>query len=379
MKAVWSSRRGFTLIELLLSIGIIAALAAIVIAAINPSRQLAQARNAQRRSDVRSLLDALQQYGIDNRSVVAAGVDMVLRMVGTATSGCAVLCLGTQGAATDIPPTGIGALWHLDESSGTIMDSSGNGRNSTVVSGVTYGVAGRFGTTLHFDGNDYVDFATVFPHDSDPKASINELTAEAWFRASAPPLTTGVIAWEGWGGSFVLQMNTAGGVGFVVKQTTAGGTNYDGAWHHIAGRYHRTENTLRLYVDGLLRGTNTGMSPSEYLSDPPTTHPPILGASSVWTGARQQFFIGDIDEVALYNRALSDAEILERYQRGEATADACLDLTPFLVNRYLPVVPADPRYGNSAKTYYAVTLGADNRVEVRACSAELGEDIVVTR
>lgn len=59
-------KRGFTLIELLLVIGIIAILAAVVIVAINPTKQLGDARNAQRRSDVKTILDAVYQYALDN-------------------------------------------------------------------------------------------------------------------------------------------------------------------------------------------------------------------------------------------------------------------------------------------------------------------------
>ncbi len=59
--------RGFTLIEILLVIGLIAILAAIVIIAINPARQFAQARNTQRFSDVNAILNAVHQNMIDNR------------------------------------------------------------------------------------------------------------------------------------------------------------------------------------------------------------------------------------------------------------------------------------------------------------------------
>jgi prepilin-type N-terminal cleavage/methylation domain-containing protein len=66
-KALKNSQKGFTLIEILVVVGIIAVLAAIVVIAINPARQFAQARNAQRASDVNAILNAIGQNIADNR------------------------------------------------------------------------------------------------------------------------------------------------------------------------------------------------------------------------------------------------------------------------------------------------------------------------
>ncbi|MFA5855435.1 MAG: prepilin-type N-terminal cleavage/methylation domain-containing protein [Candidatus Gracilibacteria bacterium] len=61
------SRKAFTLIEVLIVVVILAILASIVIFAVNPARQIAQANNAQRDNDVKAILDAVYQYTVDNR------------------------------------------------------------------------------------------------------------------------------------------------------------------------------------------------------------------------------------------------------------------------------------------------------------------------
>jgi prepilin-type N-terminal cleavage/methylation domain-containing protein len=64
-----ANRSGFTLIEILVVLGLIAILAAIVLVAINPARQFAQARDSQRRSNVTTILDAIGQNLADNKGV----------------------------------------------------------------------------------------------------------------------------------------------------------------------------------------------------------------------------------------------------------------------------------------------------------------------
>ena len=67
------TQSGFTLIEILVVIGLIAILAAIVIIAINPAKQFAQARNTTRESNVNTMLNAIGQRIAENKGVFNGG------------------------------------------------------------------------------------------------------------------------------------------------------------------------------------------------------------------------------------------------------------------------------------------------------------------
>lgn len=89
------NQKGFTLIEILIVIGIIAILATIVIIAINPARQFAQARNTQRVSNLNTILNAIGQNVADNKGVLGGGCP-------TLTSG--TIYTIENGAGTFVAP-----------------------------------------------------------------------------------------------------------------------------------------------------------------------------------------------------------------------------------------------------------------------------------
>ncbi len=87
-------KNGFTLIEVLLVVAIIGILAAIVIIAINPRKQLGDTNDAKRRADVTTILNGVYQYTIDNHGVIPSTITSTsTEICGTpaATSGQCVL------------------------------------------------------------------------------------------------------------------------------------------------------------------------------------------------------------------------------------------------------------------------------------------------
>ncbi len=97
------NQKGFTLLEILLVVAAIAILAGIVILAINPSKQLGDTRNVQRRADVNTILNAVYQYAIDNDGSLPSGIDAVTgssQVLGTATTGCDSTCSAATTVAS---------------------------------------------------------------------------------------------------------------------------------------------------------------------------------------------------------------------------------------------------------------------------------------
>ncbi len=110
------NKKAFTLLEILLVVAAIAILAGIVILAINPTKQLGDTRNSQRRIDVNTILNAVYQYAIDNNGTLPTAVTTTVKSVcktdAESTSTCADLSVLTTDAKylVSIPtdPSGAG-------------------------------------------------------------------------------------------------------------------------------------------------------------------------------------------------------------------------------------------------------------------------------
>lgn len=76
-----SQQKGFTLLEILLAVAALVILASIVILAINPGKQLADTRNAQRSADVNTIINAVYQYAIDNNGDLPPNIDNTAKVI----------------------------------------------------------------------------------------------------------------------------------------------------------------------------------------------------------------------------------------------------------------------------------------------------------
>lgn len=204
----------------------------------------------------------------------------------------------TVSNTTTPPPGGLVAAWSFNEGAGsTLTDGSGGGNTGTVV-GPTWTAAGKYGGALTFDGtNDYVTVPDAASLDLG-----SSMTLEAWVRPTAS---------SGW--RTVLLKETPTSLAYSLY--SASGTNrpsvwIDGtssvgsaalttsAWSHVAATYNGSR--LRVYVNGVLRADRAVTTPV-----PVSTGPLKIGGNAVWG----EWFAGQIDEVRMYDRVLTAAEI----------------------------------------------------------------------
>ena len=139
------AQAGFTLLEVLLVVAVISILAGIVILALNPSKQLADARNGQRRVDVNTILNASYQYAIDNNGSIPGTITATSTEICKTGGSCSGLIdlsvlTASEKYLVSIPfdPTGSsanGTGYYISKSSyGRVTVNAPSAENSATIS-----------------------------------------------------------------------------------------------------------------------------------------------------------------------------------------------------------------------------------------------------
>jgi glucose/arabinose dehydrogenase len=199
-------------------------------------------------------------------------------------------------------PQGLVAGYGFEEGSGSVTaDYSAHGNTGSLAGGAAWTAAGRFGRALTFNGSSSV----VSAADSPSLALAPGMTLQAWVRPTAAGGTRAVVVKEGSSGpAFALYAGTGNGGptgsalldGTVRTVATAQPLPLN-AWSHLALAYDGA--ALLLYVNG------TPVASTPATGSLPTSSGPLR----IGTTASGQAFAGQLDEVRVYDRGLSTAEI----------------------------------------------------------------------
>jgi hypothetical protein len=200
------------------------------------------------------------------------------------------------------------SYWTLDEGSGcTAADQAGD--DDLTLQGDTSWTTGQAGSALQFDGNG--DFAQT----SGPVVDTSgNFTVSAWVKLDR---TNGWLTALGQDGPvqstfFLQKTNDTNRFSF----STAGGRALSTfvpeaeRWYHLVGIRNAATQTHSLYVDGVKQSSFTQCLNPE--SDGPFT----VGRAR-FNGGNVDFWPGAVDQVHVWDRALSDAEVQELYESGK--------------------------------------------------------------
>ncbi|GMV00337.1 MAG: LamG domain-containing protein [Ignavibacteriota bacterium] len=212
------------------------------------------------------------------------------------------LLLITQLITLAQPTQGLIAYYPFN---GNANDLSGNGNNGATIGGCDW-VQGVTGQACSFDGNGYISVPNS-PSLQSPSTSLSIafwLYLDEWTNGWAPILAKSNTSSSY--GQYSLEINNNGTLNF----WTGNGGNYfthnliSDNWYHLAFTWDG--NQAKFYIDGSLRETLnfSGFITSDELPLEIGRHIP---------GSTNDYLIGKLDELVLYNRALTNQEIYQLY------------------------------------------------------------------
>ena len=229
-----------------------------------------------------------------------------------------ILVLQTIPAESQVVKDGLVSYWTFDTADvkgDTVKDVVG-GNDGTIV-GAPKQVAGKFGQAFKFSGKpDVIDVGSPADGSLD-FGDDKDFSMVAWIKVDKPPELDGaqstiVSKGDGGGNARILWKINTTKVSVTLSHIADGPTSHflgvkdvtDGKWHHVLFVADRSDAT-RLYIDG--KFDSEGDQSDEV--DITTASVMYIGASVRIGETTRRYFEGLIDELGIYDRALTDDEI----------------------------------------------------------------------
>ncbi|PIR03874.1 MAG: hypothetical protein COV59_04375 [Candidatus Magasanikbacteria bacterium CG11_big_fil_rev_8_21_14_0_20_39_34] len=215
-------------------------------------------------------------------------------------------------------------LYHMNDSSGDLVDSSSNGYTGTVT-GATLGATGILNTGVSFDGNDKI---TVSDSDALSLNTTGNLSVAFWVKTGSNVTSLQKILEKGgiasdanfewtvdiYNSKFRAAYSASNGNTIRSEQSNV--TLSTNTWYHVVAVFtgYTSTNEVYIYVNGAEGSTVTGQAGYSY-SNTATQ----LGIGTGYGGHVLNYFSGSLDELAIFSDALTATEALDIYKRGALT------------------------------------------------------------
>jgi hypothetical protein len=257
-----------------------------------------------------------------NVSLPTVAVDDIITLDGTVKdkSGNSIIdSISITGSFGVSAPSGAVAYWKFDEGSGTTAyDTTVNNNDGTLYGLPTWTADSKSGLALSFNGS--TDYVEIPDSASLSFGASDSFTLEAWVKTSTTGNQKRIISLQYGTSTMAIWLRTMNDntVQFFIRDSN-GNTTYfyststitDGQWHHVVGVRDVNNDRLYLYIDGVEENSVTDTTNGSF----DTTDPWYIGYEADSSGGQggKQYWSGQIDEVVIYNRALSATEVLDRY------------------------------------------------------------------
>jgi hypothetical protein len=235
-------------------------------------------------------------------------------------------------------PSGLVSYWKLDDESDVLFEDSYGNHDAESDNSVTNEPSGKVLAAKYFDGTNVVSV----PNHADFNFPANSsFSIELWVKYSEiigdrsniligknDPYAAGAywaIGIDNPSGQLYFDLRDATGQIYSVQTTSALST---GAWHHVVAVRSEASNQNILYLDGISVGTPVTF---DYTGNFASTGDLYI-SSLLRNGIPDYFFKGTLDEIAIYNKALTQVEVSEHMSKNNFGLGICDSYSPNIIS-----------------------------------------------